>query len=165
MMLKWILRTMYMSQVFILCIFSLRTYIAGMASMVILLASTYQFGGYMRRKEEELLQLPMEVAIKLDEEGAMERKPTFLYHLPEQSQAKKRGDYIQPCLEEKPIHQPKSSDDLGKFGAWSSDPLCGGLCRYPVLLCSNAVAYFTSRRNIYSLRQAATTTSPHSPEL
>ena len=163
-MLKWILRTMYMSQVFILCIFSLRTYIAGMASMVLLLGFTYQFGGYMRRKEEELLQLPMEVAIKLDEEGAMERKPTFLYHLPDQSQAKQRGDYIQPCLEEKAINQPKASDDLGKFGAWSSDTLCGGLCRYPALLCSKGISYFADRPN-NSLRQAATTQSSYSPEL
>ena len=68
--LKWVVRIMVMSQLFMMCIFSLRRYFTGASAMVLLVATTVAFGRQFQEGRDAgtglVTQLPMEVAYFLD---------------------------------------------------------------------------------------------------
>jgi hypothetical protein len=143
--LKWIIRVMYMSQSFMICVFLLRKFLFGVCICFGMLYLTSKFKDYMSQKERNLLRLPLEVAVHLDKHKGTGKlsKPIFLAHLNLSSKEGSDGDdenvketknklsskYIQPALIEKREIKPEEVN-IGKLGLWSTDPLHGGICRF-----------------------------------
>ena len=134
-MLKWIFRTMYICQSFMLCVFVLRQFISGIIVVFCLLIATNQFRSYMRVKERELLRLPLEVAIYLDKvaDSGKASQSVFLAHL-EASTSKVTSDFTQPSLLAPRDLQPERPGDIEKIGFWSTDSLHGGLCHFALFV-------------------------------
>lgn len=139
--LKWIVRVMYMSQWFMICIFLLRKFFFGVVICFGMLYLTSKFGDYMSQKERNLLKLPLEVAVHLDKhrDSGTLSKPIYLAHLhlssvdddddddEKEVKARLRSKYIQPSLIVDREIQPEEVN-IGKSGLWSTDPLHRGIC-------------------------------------
>jgi len=80
---KWVIRMMYLSQFFMLSVFVLRSFFAGICGAFVMLFVTRRFQLYMDEKEQGLLKLPLEVAIYLDKpnDSASDTRAVFLAHV------------------------------------------------------------------------------------